>query len=130
MVASLVGRSLSVTFKEAIYLLLAGLGVVVTWSYNLKFFAQHPDPGLMTFFQSGYANAASASLTNDVVVLFVVFCLWIYFDAPHHGLKHLWLYPLLAFFIALAFAFPLFLFMRERHMRLNEMAKQASPKES
>ena len=32
------------------------------------------------------------------------------------GMRHAWIYPVLTFTVALGFAFPLFLFMRERHL--------------
>lgn len=110
------------TIKSGIYLALALLGLVVTWYFNLWFLATHPDPGLVPFFQQGYVNYPSSSLTNDVIVAYLTFTAWIYFDAPRHGMKHLWVYPLLGLVLALAFAFPLFLYMRERHLQRSPQA--------
>ena len=49
--------------------------------------------------------------------------LWIFFESRRLGLRFFWIYIILAFSIAYAFAFPLFLFVRQG--KLESMAKTA-----
>lgn len=105
------------SFKEGLYGLLALLGLVLTWAFNLQFLLSAPDPSFIGFFRAGYANWASTSLTNDVIICYLSFCVWVFAESARLQLKRAWIYPLLGALVALAFAFPLFLLLRERHLR-------------
>src|SRR5690606_22894915 len=97
---------------------LAVLGALATWTFNLRFMAESGgDAGLAAFVAGGYANAASSSLTNDLVVAATVFLVWSYHEARRAGVRHWWLYVVVTFGVAFACAFPLFLLARERALR-------------
>lgn len=104
--------------REITYATLAILGLVSTWFFNIQYALQGGDLlNLPAFFAQGFANAGSSSLTVDLFVAFAAFVIWVGPEAKRLGMPHGWLYPVLGLFIAFAFAFPLFLLMRERHLR-------------
>ena len=104
--------------RQIIYLSLAVLGGITTWYFNIQFMLQSGGAfGLMDFINGGMANAASSSLTMDVFIAATAGFTWIIIESKKLGMQRPWLYVLLGCFIAFAFAFPLFLFMRERHLQ-------------
>ncbi len=100
--------------KQIIYAVLAIVGLCVTWYFNLKAGALGPDFSLASFIADNYVNPSSASIMNDIIVVCVVFFFWSFFEARELEMKHWWVYIPLALGIAIAFAFPFFLLMRER----------------
>ena len=105
------------TNREKIYALLAALGLVVPWIFNIRFMLDNPGAGFFAFFQSGMVNAAATSLSFDLAIACITFFVWIPVEARKLGMRNTWLYFVLAIFIAYAFAFPLFLWMRERRIQ-------------
>ena len=97
--------------------MLAIIGLVATWYYNLQFIAHYGDFELEQFIADNYVNAASGSIANDIIVAGITFSIWVFFEARRLGMQFWWLYVLLTFGIAIAFAFPLFLLMRERKLQ-------------
>jgi hypothetical protein len=102
------------SIPRILYLLLAIAGLVMTWYYNLQFIA---DSGgsfdIGEFMAAGSTNAASQSLSWDLAIACIAGLTWIYFESKRLGLRFFWIYIILAFSIAYAFAFPLFLFIRQ-----------------
>jgi hypothetical protein len=87
--------------------------LIATWSQNIRFFTQDDNGGLWGFLQACYANPAAASITNDIIfVLLAAFVLMIV-EARRLGIRHVWIYPVLSFVVALSVAFPLFLLARQ-----------------
>ena len=105
-----------VSSKQVFYAVMAVVGVCVTWYFNLQAMDLDPNFSYASFIRDNYVNPSSASLTNDIAVILVVFFFWSFFEARRLGMKHWWVYVPLSIVIALAFAYPLFLFMRERAM--------------
>jgi hypothetical protein len=110
--------------RTLLYGLLALAGAAATWYFNVRFIT---DAGgafsLAAFIQGGFANPAAASLACDASIGAVVFLLWMPFEARRLGMRRWWLYAVLTVTVAFAFAFPLFLCMRER--RLEQMRANA-----
>ena len=102
--------------KQVIYALLAIIGLCVTWYFNLQLMQSPEGFSWGAFLADNYVNAASASITNDLLVVVAVFLFWSFFEARKLGMKHWWLYIPLTFIIAIAVAFPVFLLMRERKL--------------
>ena len=99
---------------RVIYLLLAIIGLVMTWYYNLQFIEQSGGSfDISDFVAAGSTNAASQSLSWDLAVACMAGLVWIFFESKRLGLRYFWIYIILAFSIAFAFAFPLFLFIRQ-----------------
>ena len=102
------------SIARMIYLTLAIFGLVMTWYYNLQFMA---DSGgsfdIAAFVAAGATNAAAKSLSWDLFIACIAGLTWIYFESKRMGLGFFWVYIILAFTVAFAFAFPLFLFVRQ-----------------
>jgi hypothetical protein len=102
------------SITRSIYLILAIFGLAMTWYYNLQFIA---DSGgsfdVMEFIAAGATNAAAQSLSWDLAIACITGLVWIYFESRRMGLRFFWVYIILAFGLAFAFAFPLFLFIRQ-----------------
>ncbi|GAA0998808.1 DUF2834 domain-containing protein [Subtercola frigoramans] len=97
------------------YLVLAVVGLVGTWSFNLLSIIQLRD------FVGDWVNSGPAvsSLTVDLLVAAVAGSILIIVESRRLGMQRGWLYVVLAGLTAFAFVFPLFLAMRER--RLNRV---------
>ena len=103
--------------REVAYLLLAVLGLVGPTVFNAQYVAQGGNLfDIVAFFSLGFVNPASSSLTVDLLIAFTAFVLWTVPESRRLGMRAGWLYPILG--VVIAFAFPLFLFHRERHLRV------------
>ena len=100
--------------KQIFYAVMALVGLCATWYFNLQAMQLDPNFSFASFIRDNYVNPSSASIANDIAVILVVFCFWSFVEARPLSIKHWWAYPILSIFIALAFAYPLFLLMRER----------------
>ena len=106
------------SWPTIVFGLLAILGLVLPWCFNLQFLAA--GGSLLDFLRAGFANAAVSSVTVDILIAAGAFLIWMIVEARRLGMRHWWIYVVLTFSIAFAFAFPLFLLMRER--RLQELS--------
>jgi len=101
------------------YFALALTGLIGTWFYNLQFTGA-------SYLGAWFANAASASAAVDLIVLLAVASVF-YF---REGLRLGWKWYLIVLFVplsigvALSFAFPLFLGLRELHLLRNQTARR------
>jgi hypothetical protein len=111
--------SVDITLRQVVYLVLAGIGLSVTWYFNLRWMSE-TGAGIdfVAFFRDGYLNSASTSLTNDLLVGCVTFLVFSFVEARRLGMRHWWVWPVLTFGIAFAFAFPLFLYFRDRRIEV------------
>lgn len=101
--------------RAFVYLSLAIAGLVLTWSQNLQFFVELGDGATIGAFIDGvFANHASASIGWDITVAAAACLVWMQSEAKRLGMRHAWLFLPLTLLVALAFAWPLFLFLRER----------------
>ena len=105
------------------YLLLAIAGVVIPWYFNLQFMeASGGAFEVSAFIKAASANAAASSLGWDLTIACIAGLCLIYAESKRLGMKYFWVYVLLTFLVAYAFAFPLFLFMRQG--KLESLAKE------
>ncbi len=104
------------SLRQGAYALLAVVGLVVTAAYNLQFVQEQGGFSIAAFFASGYVNPAASSLTSDLAVAFAAFLVWLPGEARRVGIRHWWVYVVLSCGLAFAFAFPLFLLVRERKL--------------
>lgn len=106
------------TAREALYALLALAGLVATWWFNIAFMAAGGSwLDLPAVTRLAFANPIASSFSADLIFAFLVFVVWCPVEARRAGMRGGWLYPLGGLLIGLAFVFPLFLMMRERHLR-------------
>jgi len=101
---------------QVLYGVCAVAGVMCTMYFNMQFMNEHSGFSLITFIEENYANYASASISNDILVVTVVFLIWSFIEARRLSMSYWWVYAVLTFSIALAFSMPLFLLMRERRI--------------
>ncbi len=102
--------------RQIVYAGLAVLGLATTWYYNLQAFSEHGVLNLAAFVADGFANSAASSLTSDLLVAFLAFLVWLPGEAKRLQMRRWWAYLVLGVVVAFAFAFPLFLLMRERRL--------------
>ncbi len=99
--------------------MLAIIGAGATWYFNIQFTMERGGFSVSEFVQACYANAASSSISNDILVSVATFLFWSYFEARRLKMWW-WVYVVLTFTVALAFSFPLFMLMRERTMNASK----------
>ncbi len=96
------------------YLLLTLAGLSIPWYYNFQFMQQAGGAfSIADFIAASSSNAASQSLSWDLAIACIAGLLWIFFESRRLGLRFFWVYIFLTFSVAYAFAFPLFLFIRQ-----------------
>lgn len=102
------------SLPRILYLLLAVVGITMTWYYNLQFMAESEGAfDISAFVAAASPNAAAKSLTWDLTIACLAGLLWMFIESRRLGLRFFWIYVILTFGIAYAFAFPLFLFVRQ-----------------
>lgn len=97
-----------------VYLALAVIGLVGTWTYNVRAVLESVD-FVGDWFSGG---PAISSLTTDLLVVAIAAVAFMVVEGRRVGMRRVWVLVLLAPLVALAFAFPLFLALRERHLEL------------
>ncbi len=97
----------------ALYVALAVVALVATWSFNLQFFALPDNGGIVGFVRGGYANPAAASLTNDLFLLGAACAVFMFTESRRLGIRFVWVYVVLSFVIAVSVMFPLFMVARQ-----------------
>lgn len=106
------------TLLQAVYLLFAVAGAIVPWYFNIRYVV---DTGEMItphgLIAGGFVTPLSSSLTSDFLIGTTPVLIWMVVEARRLGMRHWWVYVVLTFLIAFAFACPLFLFMRERRFQ-------------
>ncbi|PPG36218.1 hypothetical protein C5E10_01485 [Pseudoclavibacter sp. RFBG4] len=103
-----------------IYLLLAIVGGAVTWTFNV-IAGMEGSAFVGDYFGSG---PAVTSIMIDVLVAATVGVVFIIVEGRRQGMRRLWVY-VLCFGVAFAFALPLFLAMRERHLSSRRAASES-----
>lgn len=111
----------SLTPLMLIYLLLAVLGAVLTWYFNLSYALNFPETfTVVEFFRQGTATPLAASLTYDLLVAATCGSIFMFIEGQRLKMKYVWVFLVLAILVAFAFAFPLFLYFRERKLTENK----------
>ena len=98
------------------FLVLAVIGLIGTWTYNIIAIIERND-FLGDWFNSG---PAVSSLTTDLLILAIASCAFIVIEGRRLGMKHLWAYIAFSGLTPIAFTFPLFLANRERALQRRE----------
>lgn len=101
------------------YMVLAVAGLIGTWAFNAQAIVEMADylGDLVT------SGPAVSSITLDLLIAAIAGSVFVIVEARRLGMRHAWLYIVLAGVTAFAFTFPLFLAMRQR--RLTELAGRA-----
>ncbi len=102
--------------QKHLYLAIAILGLVSTGYYNLQFFQTASDTSVTNFIRLATTTYPAQSIGVDILVVVLAFFAWYIPEAIRLKMKHWWIFIPLTFMVAIAFAFPLFLYFRERKL--------------
>ncbi len=100
--------------RKYIFLAIAILGLCYTWYYNIQYFTTYEEASFFHFFELAQSNFAGKSFGADLTVVVLTYFVWMIPDARKLKVKGWWILIPLTFLIAIAFTFPLYLFLRER----------------
>lgn len=116
--------------RQIIYLTLAAVNFCTIAYYNLLFSLDYATPvwlALGHFFADSTQTNASLSIMYDVMGGFVCFVVFAFFEGRRIGMRNVWIYAaLLPTLHSFAFAFPVFLYFRERRFRAVHSETRAS----
>ena len=100
-----------------LYLLISSLGAILPTIANIEFVKDYgPGFDLKCFLNLAFNNPASQSLSLDLLVVSSTIFIWMFIESKRLKIKHFWFIVLTTFSIAIAFAAPFFLFLRERRL--------------
>lgn len=97
------------------YLIAAAGGLIGTAIYNIQG-ALNPIGGPDAIVGTLFGNPLSASLSIDLLVAASAASIFMILEGRRLGMRLPWLYVVGSFVTAIAFTFPLFLAVRERHL--------------
>jgi hypothetical protein len=100
-----------------VYLVLGLVGLVLTWSQNLAYFGPAAAGGFPDFLRGTVANPGARSIAFDILIVGWSASIWMVIEGRRRRMKGVWLYPVLGWTVAMAFAIPLFLAARELALR-------------
>ena len=86
-------------------------GLVTAWIFNGLAVMNNQDYGT-----AWTATAVDLVLTYDLGIVAVAGVIFMFVEAKRIGMKRIWVLVLLSGITAMAFVFPLFLALRERHL--------------
>jgi hypothetical protein len=95
-----------------VYLALAVIGLVATWTFNILAIRAGTD----FFGEWGTNGFATQSLQVDLLILAVAIGVFLVVEGRRIGMRHAWIFLPLSAVTAAAFAMPLFLALRERKL--------------
>ena len=99
-----------------VYGVLALCGLVGPSIFNLQFMHAHSGFALGTLVAEAFSVPAARSIGVDICIASTAWMIWMVREARRLKMRHAWVYIVLVFGVAFAFACPLFLLMRERRL--------------
>ncbi len=106
--------------RKDIFLLLAIAGVCYTWYFNIQFYITAEDTSLLNYIAQTKTTFPARSFSADLLVVVITFFIWYIPEAIKLKIKYWWILIPLTFLVAIAFTFPLYLYMRQA--KLDKMA--------
>ncbi|MEI7573451.1 MAG: DUF2834 domain-containing protein [Phenylobacterium sp.] len=100
-----------------VYLVLGLVGLVLTWSQNLAYFGPASSGGFTDFLRGTVANPGARSVAFDILIVGWSASIWMVIEGRRRRMKGVWLFPVMGWTLAMAFAIPLFLAARELALR-------------
>lgn len=99
---------------SAIYLILSVIGLVVPVYFNfIADWTSAENP----WWKPIVDFPVMSSFTADLFICAAAAMIFMWVEGRRINMKNLWVYMVLSMIVAIAFAFPLFLFMRERQLK-------------
>lgn len=106
-----------------LYLLLALLGLAYTWYFNIQFYLTETDTTITNFIALTKTTLPAQSIVADITVVVITFLVWMIYESLKLKIRFWWIIIPLTFLIAIAFSFPLFLYMRANRLEKIENEK-------
>jgi hypothetical protein len=103
--------------RNVLCVLYASIGLVAlvgTWGNNIQYLNLGILGANVHFWQETFVNAASRSITVDILFLSLSAIVWMLLEARRLSMRGAWVYVLIGVFVAISAAFPAFLIHRER----------------
>jgi hypothetical protein len=94
-----------------VYLTLAIAGLITAWVFNYQAVMNGEDYG-----RAWTATAVDLVATYDLGIVAVAGVVFMFTESSRIGMKRTWILVLLSGITAMAFVFPMFLALRERHL--------------
>ncbi len=104
---------------RAFYFIVAILGAVLPYYFFGTFFSENGF-NLALFLQRLFANRVSSGFAIDLVISSMVFWPFLFRECRELGLRYAWIFVLFNLMVGLSFAFPLFLYVRQRKLDLGK----------
>lgn len=98
-----------------IYPIFALLGLVVPYYFFISFLVEY-GMDFQLFFDFLFANPISAFFTMDLVLAAMVTYVYLYRESRRIGIENWWIYVVLSLVVGLSFAFPIFLYARDKKL--------------
>lgn len=113
------GRKTTILFY--FYIGVGVLALILTWVHAQAYFEYGLLSGNVKFWQDVLfdSNPANKFLTVDIFFFVLAANVWMVIESRRIGIKYVWGYIAVGVFIAISFAFPLFLAARERQLLAN-----------
>jgi glucan phosphoethanolaminetransferase (alkaline phosphatase superfamily) len=102
----------------AVYIAIALVALVATWSQNILFL--NGGGSFLGFWEATKTNPATRSITVDIALFLLAAAILMVIEARRVGVKYVWAYILGGFLIAISVAFPLFLLARELRLEKSD----------
>jgi hypothetical protein len=102
----------------AVYVAIALVALVATWSQNIIWF--NGGGTFLGFWEATKANPASRSITVDIGLLLLSVAILMVIESRRVGVRFVWAYIAAGFLIAISVAFPLFLLARELRLEKSD----------
>ena len=98
-----------------VYAIIAVAALIATWTQNVAYFGRGAG-FLKDFVLDLQVNAASRSISVDILLFFLAAAIFMVIEARKHAIPYLWAYIVGGMLIAISVTFPLFLIARERKL--------------
>lgn len=113
-------------FRKAVWLFLAVIALVSTWSHILGLLDLGFWGAQVAFWKGTLATPQSIFSTLDVLFLAAAVVLWMLMEARRLGIRFVWIYIVAGILIAISAAFPVFMFVREGKLPVTEREPRLS----
>lgn len=107
---------------KVVYLFLAIVGAIASWSLLIPFFIQNHF-SISLFLQDGFTNVVSSATAADLLLSALIFFCFSFLELKRLGISQRWLlvYIVITFSIGLSCALPLFFYFREQALEISRL---------
>lgn len=121
---------MSQNIKHGLFLVLGVVALLTTWPHAIDWMAKGGnifDP-VQFFADAINAGGTAAFLSIDMAIAWLVFMIWVVYDADRigMGMKWGWFFVALSY-VGVSFTFPVYLIVRERWLDRRATAARSAP---